>query len=97
MQKYKPGLRINPGLHKPLGFQYRNHTIVIRQKLPPSYLCTERTNSVQKELGLGGEVIIDDVVQEWDVDTTSCHVSHQQHHCFAVDKATNVDLSGRLV
>lgn len=52
---------------------------------------------MQKELGLGGEVIIDDVVQERDVDTTSRHVRHQQHHGFAMDEATNVDLPGRLV
>lgn len=52
---------------------------------------------MQEELGLGGEVIIDDVVQEWDVDTASCHVRHQQHHRLAMDKATNADLSGCLV
>lgn len=52
---------------------------------------------MQEQLGFGGEVIIDDIVQERDVDTASCHVRHQQHHCFAMDKASNVDLSGRLV
>lgn len=52
---------------------------------------------MQKELGLGGEVIIDDVVQERDVDTASRHVRHQQHHRFPVDKPTDVDLPGRLV
>lgn len=60
-------------------------------------MCTEHTNSVQKELGFGGEVIIDDIVQERDVNTAGCHIRHQQHHCFAVDKATDVDLSRRLV
>lgn len=52
---------------------------------------------MQKELSLGGEVVIDDVVQERDVDTASRHVRHQQHHCLAMDEATDVDLPGCLV
>lgn len=34
------------------------------------------TNSVQEELGLGGEVIVDDIVQQGDVYTTSSDISH---------------------
>ena len=34
------------------------------------------TNSVQEQLGLGGEVVVDDIVQHGDVDTTSGNVRH---------------------
>lgn len=32
------------------------------------------TNSVQVELGFGGEVVVDDIVQQGDVYTASSHV-----------------------
>lgn len=34
------------------------------------------TNSVQEQFGLGREVVVDDVVQQGDVYTTSSNISH---------------------
>lgn len=62
-----------------------------------SQLFALPTDSVQEELGLGGEVVVDDVVQQGDVYTASSHVCNNQHHGLAVDKFTNVDLPGSLV
>lgn len=55
------------------------------------------THSVQKQLGFGGEVVIDDVVQHGDVNTTSGNVCNKQHHGFSMNKAADVDLPGRLI
>lgn len=55
------------------------------------------TNSVQEQLGFGREVVVDDVVQQGDVDTTSSNVSHKQHHGFPMHKFPNIDLSGSLI
>lgn len=55
------------------------------------------TDSVQEQFGLRRKVVVDDIVQQRDVYTTSSNVSHNQHHGFPVHKLANVDLSGRLV
>ena len=55
------------------------------------------TNSVQEELGLRGEVVIDDIVQQRDVYTTSSNISHKEHHGFPMHKFPYVDLSGSLI
>lgn len=55
------------------------------------------TNSVQEEFGLGREVVVDDVVQQGDVYTTSSNISHNQHHGFPMHKFPYVDLPGSLI
>lgn len=55
------------------------------------------TNSVQEQFGFGGEVVVDDVVQQGDVDTASSNISHEQHHGFPMHKFPNIDLSGSLI
>lgn len=55
------------------------------------------TNSMQEEFGLGGEVVVDNVVQQGDVYTTSSNVRHNQHHGFPMHKLPNVDLPGGLI
>lgn len=52
---------------------------------------------MQEEFGLGGEVVVDDVVQQGDVYTTSSNISHNQHHGFPMHKFPNVDLPGSLI
>lgn len=52
---------------------------------------------MQKQLGLGGEVVVDDIVQQGDVYTTSSNISHKQHHGFPICKFSNVDLPGSLI
>ena len=52
---------------------------------------------MQEQLGLGGKVVVDDVVQQGDVDTARRHVRHDQHHGLPVDKLADVDLPGGLV
>lgn len=60
-------------------------------------VCKPLTNSVQEKLGLGGEVVVDDIVQQGDVYTTSSNISHKKHHDFSVHKLPNVDLSCSLI
>lgn len=36
------------------------------------------TYSVQEEFGFGREVEVDDVVQEWNVDTSSCQIGDDE-------------------
>lgn len=55
------------------------------------------TNSVQEKLGLGWEVVVDDVVQQGDVYTTGSNIGHKKHHSFSVHKLPDVDLSGSLI
>lgn len=55
------------------------------------------TNSVQEELGLGGEVVVDDIVQHGDVYTTSSNISDKQNHGFPIHKLPDVDLPGSLI
>lgn len=52
---------------------------------------------MQEEFGLRGEVVVDDVVQQGNVYTTSSNISHKQHHGFPVHKFPNIDLSGSLI
>lgn len=52
---------------------------------------------MQEQLGLGWEVVVDDIVQQGDVYTTGCHVSHNQHHGFPMHELPDVDLPGGLV
>lgn len=56
-----------------------------------------RTNSVQEKLGLGREVVVDDIVQQGDIYATSSNISHNKHHGFSVHKLPNVDLSCGLI
>lgn len=55
------------------------------------------TNSVQEQFGLRGEVVVDNIVQQGDVYTTSSNISHQQHHGLPMHKFPNIDLSGGLI
>lgn len=55
------------------------------------------TNSVQEQFGFGGEVVVDDVVQQGDVYTASSNIGHEQHHGFPMHKFPNIDLSGSLI
>lgn len=55
------------------------------------------TDSVQEEFGFAGEVVVDDVVQQRDVDTARRHIRHQQQHHLTMNKATNADLTSRLI
>lgn len=55
------------------------------------------TDSVQEEFCFGREVVIDDVVQQGDVYTTSCNISDDKHHGFPVHKLPDVDLPGSLI
>lgn len=52
---------------------------------------------MQEQLGLGGEVVVDDIVQHGDVDTTSSNIRHNQHHGSAMHKLPYIDLSGGLI
>lgn len=52
---------------------------------------------MQEEFSFGGEVVIDDIVQQGDVYTTSCNIGDKEHHGFSVHKLPNVDLSGSLI
>lgn len=55
------------------------------------------TDSVQEEFCFGGKVVIDDIVQQGDVYTTSCYIGDNKHHGFPVHKLPDVDLPGSLV
>lgn len=55
------------------------------------------TNAVQEELGLGGEAVVDDVVQHGDVEPAGGHVGDQQHRALALGELGDVDLAGGLV
>lgn len=52
---------------------------------------------MQEELGLGGEVVVDDIVQHGNVNTTSSNIRHNEHHGFPVREFPYVDLSGSLI
>lgn len=52
---------------------------------------------MQKELGFGREVVVDDIVQQRDVYTTSCHISDNKYHRFPMHKLPYVDLPGSLI
>lgn len=52
---------------------------------------------MQEKFGLGGEVVIDDIVQQGDVYTTSCHISHKKHRSFPMHKFPYVDLPSSLI
>lgn len=66
---------------------------------PPGAQCSHRllTHAVQEELSLGGEAVVDDVVQQWDVQAPGCQVSHDEGRALAVHELGQVDLAGRLV
>lgn len=52
---------------------------------------------MQEELALGGETIVDDVVQQWDVQAPGGQVGHDQGRTFVVYEFRQVDLACRLV
>lgn len=52
---------------------------------------------MQEELGLGGEVVVDDIVQQGDVYSASSNISDNQHHGFPICKFPDVDLPGSLI
>lgn len=52
---------------------------------------------MQEELGLGWEVVVDDIVEHGDVYTTSSDISHNKHHGFPMHKFPYVDLPGSLI
>lgn len=55
------------------------------------------TYAVQEELALGGEAVVDDVVQQWDVQAPGGQVSYDEGRALAVCEPGQVDLAGRLV
>lgn len=55
------------------------------------------TDTMQEQLGLGGEAEVDDIVQHGDVQPPGGHVSDQQHWALALGELGNVDLAGGLV
>lgn len=68
----------------------------------PGLQCTLRrapapTDTMQEELGLGGEAVVDDIVQHGDVEPASGHVGDQQHWALALGELGDVDLAGGLV
>lgn len=52
---------------------------------------------MQEELALGGEAVVDDVVQQRDVQAPGGQVSHDEGRALAVCEPGQVDLAGRLV
>lgn len=52
---------------------------------------------MQEELALGGEAIVDDVVQQGDVQAPGGQVGHDEGGTFVVCELRQVDLAGRLV
>ena len=52
---------------------------------------------MDEQLGLGREVIVDDVVQHGDVDTSSCEIGDNKHLGRLVPELGHVDLTGRRV
>lgn len=55
------------------------------------------THTVQEELALGREAVVDDVVQQRDVQAPGRQVSHDEGGTLAVGELGEVDLAGRLV
>lgn len=55
------------------------------------------THAVQEELALGGEAVVDDVVQKWDVQAPGGQVSHDEGRALAVREPGQVNLAGCLV
>lgn len=52
---------------------------------------------MQEQLGLGGEAVVDDIVQHGDVEPTGSHIGDQQHWALALGELGDVDLAGGLV
>ena len=50
-------------------------------------------DAVHKELGLGGKIVVDDIVQHGNVNTTRGHVRHEQQVDLTRAEASDVDLS----
>ena len=50
-----------------------------------------------EEFGLGGEVVVDDVVEQRDVDTPGGQVRHQQHAALLVAELGHADLTRGLI
>lgn len=55
------------------------------------------TDTMQEQLGLGGEAVVDDVVQHGDVEPAGSHIGDQQHRALALGELGDVDLAGGLV
>ena len=55
------------------------------------------TNTMHKQLGLGREVVVDDVVQLWNVDATRCQVRDNHDLDLSLLELGHVDLASRLV
>ena len=50
-----------------------------------------------EEFGLGGEVVVDDVVEQWDVDAPGGQVRHEQHATLLVAELGHADLTSGLI
>lgn len=59
--------------------------------------CRLLTHTVQEELALGREAVVDDIVQQRDVQAPSGQVSHDEGGALAMCEFGQVDLAGRLV
>ena len=52
---------------------------------------------MNEQLRLGGEAVVDDVIQHRDIDSPSRQICHQEDARSLVTKLGDVDLTGRLV
>lgn len=59
--------------------------------------CGLLTYTVQEQLALGREAVVDDVVQQRDVQAPGCQVRHDEGGALAERELGEVDLAGRLV
>lgn len=55
------------------------------------------TDSVNKQLGLGGEVVVDDIIEHGDIDPSGRQVGHDHHQRAPVLELSDVDFPSRLV
>jgi hypothetical protein len=60
------------------------------------YLSGMQAPPVHEQLRLCGEVVVDDVVDERDVDTARCHVGGDEHAHLASTELGHVDLARSL-
>ena len=51
---------------------------------------------MDEELGLGGKVEVDDIVEQRNVDAPGCHICHDHEVHLAGSELAGVDLAGSL-
>jgi hypothetical protein len=72
---------------------------IMHNTVTPPFLASSccPTDAMYKDLGLGGEIVIDNIREDWDVDTSGGNIGHYQDVGKARPESVNLSFARCLI